>query len=259
MFASCFLKRRLLLSVCLSLISLSSNAADTLRVYAASSMTNAVSSLVEQFQYQHKVNVVTVFGGTSSLARQIEHGAPVDIYIAANRKWVEYLIHQQIVKGDNVTNLASNRLVVISKQRKLALDVTQTQDWLSILGEGERLAIGDPSSVPAGMYAKQSLQTLGVWTSLEASLAPTNNVRVALTLTERGEVPLGIVYQTDALQSDDVAIIAELPENSHEQIVYPMVQLTHQPSSALFANFVNSAQGQQILAQYGFISPKESL
>ncbi|UPQ89920.1 molybdate ABC transporter substrate-binding protein [Vibrio sinaloensis] len=241
----------------LSLLCASPSAAETLRIYAASSMTNAVTSLVEEFKQQYEVDVTTVFGATSSLARQIEHGAPADIYIAANTKWVDHLIRQQVVNSDAVTNVASNKLVVASKQQGLKLDITQLQDWLTILSDGQRLAIAEPNAVPAGIYARQSLQSLDVWNSVNSKLAPTNNVRVALTLIEREEVPIGIVYQTDVHQSPELVVVAELPDESHQPIVYPMIRLTDHSTSVLFADFVTGVHGQAILSQYGFLPAKE--
>lgn len=241
----------------LSLLCVSASASETLRVYAASSMTNAVTSLVEEFKQQYQLDIMTVFGATSSLARQIEHGAPADIYIAANTKWVDHLVRRQVVKSDAVTNIASNQLVVASKQQGLKLDLYQVQDWLTILSDGQRLAIAEPNAVPAGIYARQSLQSLGVWNSVNSKLAPTNNVRVALTLIEREEVPIGIVYQTDVQQSKELKVVAELPDQSHQPIVYPMIRLTDRSASVLFADFVTGVQGQAILAQYGFLPAKE--
>lgn len=233
-------------------ISFASNAKEKLTIYAASSMTNAVTELVEQFEKQQDVVVTTVFAGSSSLARQLAHGAPADIFISANQKWAQYLVEQGVTKSDNVTNIAANNLVVITaKQNKESLDQSNTDSWLKLLGDS-RLAIGQPDAVPAGMYAKESLQSMKLWEPLSDKLAPTNNVRIALALVERQEASLGIVYRTDALLSDKVTILATLPESSHQKITYPMATLNDRQLTEAFNQFVVSQSGKETLAKFGF-------
>lgn len=243
--------RHIVLTALFALVSFSATASERLRIYAASSMTNAVNELITQYKQQHEVEMTAVYGGTSSLARQIEHGAPADILIAANQKWVDFLINSDVISSDAVTNIATNQLVVISKNALKPFDIKQSSAWLEAL-QGQRLAIGQPDAVPAGIYAKQSLEHLGVWPKLNGYLAPTNNVRVALTLVERGETPLGIVYQTDALQSDQIRTVVRLPQSSHSTIVYPMVKLTNNNATTQFVHFVQSDAGQTILSRFGF-------
>ncbi|KJY83855.1 molybdate transporter [Vibrio galatheae] len=231
--------------------------AEKLRVYAASSMTNVVNELVTQFEANQPVAVSKVYGGSASLARQIAQGAPADIYISANQQWMEYLQGQGVVGSDAVTNLASNRLVVIAPEgEKVPFELSDSESWLAELGEF-RLAIGQPNAVPAGMYAKEALVNLGVWQMLESRLAPTNNVRIALTLVERSETPLGIVYQTDAMQSQESQIVAVLPAKLHTRIVYPMAVLNEKPQTKAFAEFLSSRQAQNVLLSYGFSLAEE--
>lgn len=237
------------LCVCTSI-----SAQENIRVYAASSMTNAVNELVEQFKQEHAITVTTVYAGSSSLARQIEQGAPIDLYISANEKWMDYLVQSGVVMRDAVINIATNKLVVVGTE-SATLDIKDPQSWLSLLA-GNRLAIGQTNAVPAGIYAQQSLESLGVWSELKSSLAPTKNVRIALTLVERQETPLGIVYKTDANLSDKVTLISELPDDSHTPITYPMARLNDKASTASFAQFVLSEQGQSILQSYGFSQNK---
>lgn len=233
-------------------ISFASNAKEKLTIYAASSMTNVIAELVEQFEKQQDVDVTTVFAGSSSLARQLAHGAPADIFISANRKWVQYLVEQGITKSDNVTNIASNSLVVITaKQNTERLNQTNADSWLKLLGDS-RLAIGQPDAVPAGMYAKESLQNMKLWDTLSKKLAPTNNVRIALALVERQEATLGIVYRTDALLSDNVAILTTLPESSYQKISYPMATLNDRELTKAFNQFVVSQASKETLAKFGF-------
>lgn len=226
------------------------SAAEQLRIYAASSMTNAVNELVEVFERNADVKITTVYAGTSSLARQVEQGAPVDILIAANTKWMNYLVDKGVVSSDNVTNIATNELVVISTEL-IKLDVANESSWHATLN-GQRLAIGQTNAVPAGIYAKQSLESLNVWSQVKQQLAPTKNVRIALTLVERNETPLGIVYKTDALSSPKVQIVATFPETSHDAIIYPMAMMNEAPTTRDFTQFVNSKKGQEILKKYGF-------
>lgn len=232
--------------------SVSVQAQDKLRIYAASSMTNAVNELVSEFEKQSSISATPVYAGTSSLARQIHQGAPADVFIAANEKWVNYLIEQKVINGDAVTNVAQNQLVVITPvNHQGSLDINDSASWLNYLQKG-RIAIGQTNAVPAGIYAKESLESLGIWSAVERSLAPTNNVRIALALVERNEVPLGIVYKTDALMSEGVKIIARLPESSHSPIVYPMAQLNAKPQVEAFAQFMKTQQARNVLQRYGF-------
>ncbi|WP_394145019.1 molybdate ABC transporter substrate-binding protein [Vibrio atypicus] len=236
----------------LTTISFSASAAEKLMVYAASSMTNAVNELVSVFEHQHDVDVTTVYAGSSSLARQLVNGAPADIFISANNQWMDYLKNQEIVSSDNVTQLATNQLVVVAPiDRQPEFEITSAKSWLNSL-ENSRLAIGQPNAVPAGMYAKQSLENLKVWKTIQSKLAPTNNVRIALTLVERKEAALGIVYKTDALYSKKVKQLAALPESSHQPIVYPMAILNKNESTKMFATFAQSPQASNILKKYGF-------
>jgi molybdate transport system substrate-binding protein len=195
-----------------------------------------------------------VLGGSSSIARQIEYGAPVDIFISANTLWVDYLIEKNVFDEASSTNIASNRLVVIQNktlQTGEGFQLNSDHAWLHLLNQG-RLAIGNFQSVPVGIYSKQALENLGVWHSVVSSLAPVNNVRQVLALVERGETRLGIVYKTDALQSDKVRMIAEVDASLHQRIVYPLVVVKKSKASADFSAFVKSEQGQAILQRYGF-------
>ncbi|RTZ17317.1 molybdate ABC transporter substrate-binding protein [Vibrio aquaticus] len=243
-------RRHLIQFLTLLLMSSSSFGQESIRVYAASSMTQALQALSTQFEREHDVKVTLIFAGTSSLARQIEQGAPADIFIAANQKWMDYLLSKEAIDSDAVTIVASNQLVVVGQQAT-HLETANAQSWLDTL-DGQRLALGQTNAVPAGIYAKQSLQALGVWSNLAGQLAPTKNVRTVLALVERNESPLGIVYLTDALSSDKVHLVGRLPESTHDAIVYPMTTLNEKEATQAFSQFVRSPHGQAILQQYGF-------
>ncbi|MGF1776782.1 molybdate ABC transporter substrate-binding protein [Vibrio nomapromontoriensis] len=228
--------------------------AEKLTVYAASSMTNAVNALAQGYTQQSGVDVTTVFGGSSSLARQVSQGAPADVFISANERWVGYLIEQGITSAEATSVIASNQLVVVSRTKSkpnVNFEVSDGQSWQQALNGG-RLAIGIPASVPAGIYAKQSLVSVGAWEQVKHQLAPLSNVRQVLAMVERGETPLGIVYKTDALLSPEIEVLATFDSNTHEAIVYPLVQLSQSEPSQQFVEYVLSNEGQQLLQTYGF-------
>lgn len=243
-----------LLCAVIALSPLSVSAKEKLRVYAASSLTNVVKELASQFEIQHGIDVTTVFAGSSSLARQLTNGAPADLFISANEKWMTYLVESNVVAGDAVTNLIENKLVLVAPTGSAeSFELTDSSQWQRALGKG-RLAIGMPNAVPAGIYAKQSLEHLGVWSMLNKQLAPTNNVRIALTLVERQEAPLAVVYQTDAMLSDKVVTLAVLPEQTHDPIVYPLATLNEKEATLEFARYLRSESAIKVFGKYGFDS-----
>lgn len=228
-------------------------AAENVTIYAASSMTNAVDDVITAFEQQSGVKVTTVYGSSSSLARQIEHGAPADVFLSANEKWVTYLVAQQVVDSNRVTLLAGNELALIkpSESDLQSFDLYDTDQWQSLL-QGSRMAVGNIDAVPVGIYAKQALQNLNVWPTVNKHLAQANNVRAALALVERGETPLGIVYKTDAQLTDKVSTVALFDSSLYGQIHYPLAQLSTSESSDLLIEFMQSEQARKILTSYGF-------
>ncbi|CAK1773424.1 molybdate ABC transporter substrate-binding protein [Vibrio crassostreae] len=247
-------KRVILLAMALTSALTSTHllAAEKLRVYAASSMTNAVNLLVEEFEKDHSVDVIPVYASTSSLVRQIERGAPADIFISANEKWMTHLVDRKLVSSDNVTNLCENELVLISpKDTSVTLDLSQGNQWAKLL-TNERLAVGNTMSVPAGIYAKEALETLGVWDDVKTRLAPSNNVRMALALVERSEAKLGIVYKTDALLSKEVNLVSMFPSDLHTPIRYPVAKLNDKVVAEEFYTFLKSEKAKDILNSFGF-------
>ncbi|MCL9779845.1 molybdate ABC transporter substrate-binding protein [Vibrio sp. S4M6] len=231
------------------------HAAQKIHVYAAASMTDAVNSLITAYNNEHKIQIVPVYAASSSLARQIENGAPADIYISADRKWVNYLVKTKIVKKQNVSLFAANSLVLVEpKGASIHFNTRDKSSWAKELS-GQRLAVGETNSVPAGIYAKQTLESLGVWSIVEPRLAPSANVRAALALVELGEVPLGIVYKTDALVSKKVKIVKEFPAKLHTPILYPLVQMNQDKTVTDFVHFLKSKEATAILKHYGFSKP----
>ncbi|AHJ01945.1 MULTISPECIES: molybdate ABC transporter substrate-binding protein [Vibrio] len=234
-------------------ISFSTNAATDLKVYAASSMTNAIDEIAQDFKEKYDVTVTPVYGGSSSIARQIINGAPADVFISANTKWMDYLVDEGVIDSDNVTNLVRNSLVLIAPQSSsiAVFNFADAKAWEAALN-GSRLALGNPTSVPAGMYAKESLTTLGVWKEIQTKVAPAKNVRLALALVERGEAPLGVVYKTDAQLTSKVKIVGEFASDTHAAIVYPAAVVKDSTESRQFFQYLKSEDAKRVFAHYGF-------
>ncbi|EGR1585459.1 molybdate ABC transporter substrate-binding protein [Vibrio parahaemolyticus] len=234
-------------------ISFSTNAATDLKVYAASSMTNAIDEIAQDFKEKYDVTVTPVYGGSSSIARQIINGAPADVFISANTKWMDYLVDEGVIDSDNVTNLVRNSLVLIAPQSSslAVFNFADANAWEAAL-TGSRLALGNPTSVPAGMYAKESLTTLGVWKEIQTKVAPAKNVRLALALVERGEAPLGVVYKTDAQLTSKVKIVGEFASDTHAAIVYPAAVVSDSTESRQFFQYLKSEDAKRVFAHYGF-------
>ncbi len=226
-------------------------------MYAASSMTNALEALSQEYEKNTGVEVVSVFGSSSSLARQITFGAPADVFISANQRWMDYLVEEEVIAQGDSFPLAANQLVVIQPVKySTRSDLLELKKLPAELGS-ERIAIGEPNSVPAGIYAKQSLESLGLWEQVKGQLAPTKNVRMALALVSREEAPFGIVYGTDAIQDSGVFTVATLPNESHDPIIYPVAGISENNLAGEFLKFLRSEKAQTILGQYGFLRPNQ--
>lgn len=226
-------------------------------VYAAASLANALQDIATQYNTEHKGHVVSSFASSSTLARQIEAGAPADLFISADQKWMDYAISKESIQSDSRANLLENTLVLVAPKASKQSDITinaQT-DWLKLL-DGGRLAVGDPSHVPAGIYAKESLQKLGAWDLLSGKLAPTEDVRSALALVERDEAPLGIVYGSDVVVSKRVKVVAVFPADTHQKVEYPIaiVKGHDTPVVSAFYKYLQGPEAAKVFQQYGFIT-----
>jgi len=232
-------------------------AAAPITVFAAASLTNALQDVDAAFTRVGGVPVKESFASSSVLARQIEAGAPAQVFISADTKWMDYLAGKGLIGAQ--TTLLGNQLALIapadSPLRPFAIG--PALDWLRLLGVEGRLAVGDPDHVPAGIYAKESLQHLGAWKDVEPRLARAEDVRGALTLVERGDTPLGIVYVTDARVSAKVKIIGVFPAASHSPIVYPaaIVKGADAPPVRNYFRFLRGTEARAIFARYGFATP----
>ncbi|MCX8957250.1 molybdate ABC transporter substrate-binding protein [Erwinia psidii] len=233
-------------------------AADNITVFAAASLTNAMEDIAVQYQKGKAVKVVTSFASSSTLARQIEQGAPADLFISADQQWMDYAAQKKSIDTSSRVTLLGNDLVLvapaISQPQKVTLSAST--DWKSLL-KGQRLSVGDPDHVPAGIYAKEALQQLGAWSELEPELARGNSVRAALALVERNETPYGIVYGSDAVASEKVTVVGVFPENSHKPVEYPMAMTGEHHSAAVsdFYQYLKGPQAAAVFKRYGF-TPK---
>ncbi len=224
-------------------------------VFAASSLTNVLEEIISDYHNEYHPGLVTLsVAGTGTLARQIEAGAPADVFVSADREWIDYLISKQLIEKSAATLVASNRLVLVTKADR---QLTGTLDERLVqLAQTGRIAIGDPEGVPAGRYAKAALQSLQIWTDMEPALVPTDNVRVALSLVLRGEVEGAIVYATDAALVPELAVQAVFLPGLHPPISYWAVVVGNAPWSAFdFVSSLHSARTAGIWTAHGFIAP----
>ncbi|HET6618433.1 MAG TPA: molybdate ABC transporter substrate-binding protein [Dongiaceae bacterium] len=223
-------------------------------VFAAASLTDALKAAAASWQAQGHAAVVLSFGSSSAIAKQVEAGAPADIFASADEKWMQYLDDRGLIAADTMCRPIGNALVLVAPAGSdVSIAIAPNFDLKGALGGG-RLSIGDPRNVPAGIYGKQALTRLGVWDSVESQTAPAENVRAALALVQRGEAPLGIVYATDARGVKDVRVIGTFPEDSHDPIVYPMAIVAghERPEAKAFLDFLLGADARQIFNSYGF-------
>lgn len=230
----------------------------TLNVAAAASMTDAMNEAVETYMAEHDdVEIVPVYASSSTLARQIANGSPAQVYVSANQKWMDWLEDEGVAVQQRI-DLLQNRLALVAPADEAGDDFTpgDTGKLASLLAEGERLAVGDPDHVPAGIYAKQALKSLDEWDALAPRLARASDVRSALALVERGETPAGVVYQTDAEASDGVATLGLFPLATHEAIVYPAAIIDDEDNddAAAFRAWLEGDEAIGIFEDYGFAS-----
>ncbi len=241
-------------AVSLSLVS-SAFAAEKVTVFAAASLTNALNEISSLYQKETKNEVVASYASSSTLARQIEQGAPANLFISADQQWMDYAIDKkQIVENTRYTLLGNELVLIAPKDSKLdKVEINKQTDWKKLIGD-KRLAVGDPDHVPVGIYAKESLEYLGAWDTISPLLARTNNVRSGMALVERDEAPLGIVYGSDAVASDKVKVVGIFPIDSHKAVEYPMAIVKDQDNKATrqFYDYLKTPQAAEIFKQYGF-------
>lgn len=225
-----------------------------LLVFAAASQQDALNAVIRVWHAPDGVQVNAVYAASSTLARQIAEGAPADIFISADIKWMNYLDQRGLLKRSTRVNLLGNQLVLIAPATSGIHAVIRKGMDLDGLLRGGRLAMGDPDHVPAGIYGRQALQHLGVWGSVSADVARADNVRAALALVSRREAPLGIVYLTDALSDPNVRIVGRFPPGSHLPIIYPAAVLSASTNSdaPAFLHFLQTPRAAAVFRRFGF-------
>ncbi|WP_163648447.1 molybdate ABC transporter substrate-binding protein [Modicisalibacter sp. 'Wilcox'] len=224
-------------------------------IFAAASLTDALDAAIADYEADHDVDIVPVYAASSTAARQIAHGAPAELYFSANEQWMDWLASQDVTLAER-TDLLNNRLVLVAAPGTSleAFTPGAGRPIRALLDDDQRLAVGNPDHVPAGIYARQALESLGEWQALEPRLARADNVRAALALVERGEAPLGIVYRTDARASDRVHSLGVFPAASHKSITYPLALVDPPVSRAAraFRDWLTGSEAMAIFERFGF-------
>jgi molybdate transport system substrate-binding protein len=223
-------------------------------VFAAASLKNALDEIAAQWQRESGKKAAISYAASNTLIKQIEQGAPADIFISADLDWMDYGQQKGLIKPDTRSNLLGNRLVLVApKDSNISANIRPGFDLAALL-KGGRLAMGNVDAVPAGKYGKAALEKLGAWDGIKDKIAQAESVRAALLLVARGEAPLGVVYQTDAASDPTVKIVGTFPENTHPPIIYP-IALTKEstsPDASAFLNFIRSPAARPIFERQGF-------
>ena len=230
------------------------SAAERVNVFAAASMKNALDEVSAAWKADTSKETANTYAASAALAKQIEGGAPADVFISADLDWMKYLTDKKLVTPGTEVKLLGNTLVLIApKDSKAATKIEKGFDIAGLLGDG-RLAICDVKAVPAGKYGKAALEKLGVWASVENQVAQADNVRAALKFVATGEAPLGIVYLTDANAEPAVKVVDTFPEDSHPPIVYPVavVAASKNADAAGFVKYLQSQKALEIFKKQGF-------
>ena len=223
-------------------------------VFAAASLKNALDAIADAFRKDTGKRVAISYAASSALARQIEQGAPADLFVSADLDWMDYLQARDLIKPESRRNVVGNRLALVAPANRPDAVKLEPGALANALGDG-RLAIGQVASVPAGKYGKAALEHLGLWGEVAGRLAESENVRAALTFVARGEAPLGIVYESDATVEPGVKVVARFPETSHPPIVYPasLIRTSARPDAARFLETLRMPASAAILAREGFV------
>ncbi len=225
---------------------------DELIIFGAMSLADALTEVSQRFGTVQNIKVYCNFAGSSTLQRQIEKGAPADVFISASPKQIDVLQQKGLLYEDSRRAILTNRLVLVAPADS---SLTMTDVGLLTQDPIRRIAIGEPNSVPAGIYGKEALTHLGVWTAVQPKLVPGADVRSTLAYVESGEIDVGIVYQTDAAISEKVRIIYQFPDSIHSPIVYPAAVLRntgHEAIAQAFLEYLQTAEVAAIFGKYGF-------
>ena len=231
-------------------------AASDITVFGAASTTNALTAIAKSYEAGGHGKVALSFASSSTLAKQIENGAPADVFLSASVEWMEYLEGKKLLEAGSRSALLGNRIVFIvpASSAVRTLTVSPQLDLAAILGKDGLLSVGDPAHVPVGKYAKAALEHLKLWQQVEKRIAPAKDTRAGLALVERAESPLGIVYASDAVISDKVRVVGAFPVDSHPNIDYPVAAVKSANSSAAlkFIKYLGAPQAKEVWAKFGF-------
>ncbi len=251
-------RRRLLrLYALIAVIAIAPVSAQTpLTVFAAASLKESMDEAAAAYQRATGIPVQVAYAASSTLAQQVEQGAPADVFVSADQAWMDTLQQQRLIDPTQRRSLLGNTLVLVAPAGSaIKIDLRKPGAIATALDAQGRLAVGQTESVPAGKYACAALRALGQWDSVHARLAETDNVRSALMLVARGEAPLGIVYGSDAQAEPKVRVVATFPADSHAPIVYPVAPLrasTQQPAASAFVRWLGTSPAQAIFRHHGF-------
>jgi molybdate transport system substrate-binding protein len=225
-------------------------------VFAAASLREALGAAARGFESRTGHTAVVSYAGSNALARQIEAGAPAELFVSADAAWVDYVEARGLAVPGSRRNLLANDLVLVAPAGSATrLELVPGVDVAAALGE-RRIALANPEVVPAGRYAKAAFTSLGAWEAIRRKVAAAENVRAALALVARGEAPLGVVYRTDALAEKAVRIVAVFPEGSHPDIVYPLLRLKGAgAAAAAFADYLAGPEARAAFERFGFRAP----
>lgn len=229
-------------------------AADEILVFAAASLKNALDDAARSYEQKSHDKVNISYGASSSLAKQIENGAPADIFISADLDWMNEVEKHALLKPGTRVNLLGNRLVlIVPADNSARIDIKPGFPLAAMLGN-DHLAMADPDAVPAGKYGKAALEKLGVWSAVEPKVARAEDVRAALLFVSRKEAPFGIVYQTDAAADQGVRIAGYFPADTYPPIIYPiaLVANSHSASAPKFLAFLESPEAAPFFEKQGF-------
>jgi molybdate transport system substrate-binding protein len=245
---------RFLLFALVLLVPLTARAQE-LTVFAAASLTDAMKDVAALWVKAGHPPLTLSFGASSTLAKQIEEGAPAAVFASADEKWMDYLAQKNLIVADTRKDLLGNDLVlIVPADKPIHVTIGPDFDLPALLGADGRLATGDPAHVPVGIYAEQALKKLGWWDRVSPHLARTDDVRAALLLVERGEAPAGIVYGTDAAVSKAVMVAGTFPAGSHDPVSYPfaVVKSHDTPEARALLTFLAGLQARAVFVQRGF-------
>ena len=224
-------------------------------VFAAASLKNALDEIAATWAKDTGKPAPRIsYAASSALARQMEQGAPADLFISADLDWMDYAAGKNLIKADTRFNLLGNKIVLIAPRDSRTTTLALTGGDLARALAGGKLSMGNVDAVPAGKYGKAALEKLGAWTSVKDSIAQAENVRAALLLVARGEAPLGIVYSTDATAEPGVKIVATFPADSHPPITYPaaLARESKNANAKNFLDFLRSAKARAVFEKQGF-------